>query len=102
MSFQPTLDRILVRPIEAAAVTAGGILLSENYTQSKTQQGEVLAIGLGVFQNGELIPVMVEVGDTVTYLRGAGVEVTSDNEKLLLIREGDILGYESNDEVIED
>lgn len=91
----------MVRPIEAATTTAGGILLADNYSQSKTQQGLVLAVGCGVFQNGDLTPVMVEVGDTVTYLRGAGVEVTSDNEKLQLIREGDILGYESSDEVVD-
>lgn len=102
MSFQPTLDRVLVRPIEAATTTAGGIILADNYSQSKTQQGDVLNVGPGVFQNAELAPVMIATGDVVTYLRGAGVEVTSDGEKLLLIREGDILGYESNDEVVED
>lgn len=100
MSFQPTLDRVLVRPIEAARTTAGGILLPDN-SQQKLVQGEVVNVGFGTYQLGELVPVLLDAGDIVTYVRGSGVEVVSGTEKLLLLREGDILGYES-EEVVED
>lgn len=93
MSFQPTFDRILVDPIDAEKTTPGGIILSDR-TQAKTQQGIVVSVGSGTYQNGQLIPVRIAVGSTVTFQRGAGLEIQDDVTKRLLLREGDILGVE--------
>ena len=92
MTFVPTLDRVLVEPIEAETTTPGGIILSDR-TQSKTLKGRVLSVGAGVYQDGKLISIRIPVGATVTFLRGAGVEIENGLAKNLLLREGDILGY---------
>lgn len=92
--FQPTMDRITVRPLDVDEKSAGGIILSER-SQSRTQQGEVVAVGNGVISNmGNPVPVRLAVGATVTFMRGSGIEVKSDGESLLLLREGDVLGVE--------
>jgi chaperonin GroES len=93
MSFQPTFDRVLVDPIDAEQVSPGGILLSDR-TQSKTQQGTVVSVGNGTYQNAQLIPVRITVGSIVTFQRGAGLELQDGATKRLLLREGDILGTE--------
>lgn len=94
--LQPTYDHVLVEVLENDNVTAGGIILTDNSASSKIQQAKVLAIGPGMYQNGVLIPVRLSVGSTVHYLRGQGIEIPAnkDQDKTLMLREGDIIGVE--------
>jgi co-chaperonin GroES (HSP10) len=41
--------------------------------------------------NGNVVPTKVQVNDEIIYRRNAGVEVTIDDEVLLLLNESDIL-----------
>ena len=63
------------------------------YSKEKPQQGEVLAVGPGKRseQTGELIPVDVEVGDTVVYAKYGGTEISSGGEELLILSARDVL-----------
>jgi chaperonin GroES len=91
--FTPLGDRVLVRPVKEEAVTKGGIVLPQNAVE-KPRRGAVLAVGPGLpdLQRGERLPIPVEVGDEVLYSQYGGVEVRIDNEPLLILREGDLLG----------
>jgi chaperonin GroES len=91
MKLRPLSDRIVVRPVEREAKTASGIILPES-AREKPQEGEVLAVGPGARNDkGEHMPLDIKVGDIVLYAKYAGTEVKLDEEKLLILRESDIL-----------
>ncbi len=90
MRLKPLGDRIVIRQIEAEEVTASGIVLPDT-AQEKPQRGEVLAVGDGRYDDGERVPLDLEVGDEVIYAKYGGTEVTIDGEDLLILRESDVL-----------
>ena len=93
MKLRPLSDRIVVKPIEREAKTASGIILPES-AREKPQEGEVIAVGPGARNDkGEHMPLDIQVGDTVLYAKYAGTEVklNGNEEKLLILRENDIL-----------
>lgn len=91
LSLKPLGDRLIVKPIEQDDVTAGGIMLPDT-AKEKPQKGEVLAAGPGARNDaGERVKMDVKVGDKVLYAKYAGTEVKLDGEKVLVLRESDIL-----------
>ena len=92
MNLQPLEDRIVVRASEGESKTASGLVIPDT-AKEKPQEGEVLAVGPGRFdEDGEKrIPVDVEVGDRVLYSKYAGTEVKIDGEELLVVPSRDIL-----------
>jgi chaperonin GroES len=92
MNLQPLEDRIVVRPGESEETTASGLVIPDT-AKEKPQQGEVLAVGPGKRsdQTGEIIPVDVNVGDTVVYSKYGGTEITSDGEDVLILSARDVL-----------
>src|SRR4029453_3258525 len=75
VSIKPLEDRIVVRPLEAEQTTASGLVIPDS-AQEKPQEGEVVAIGPGRFDdNGNRVPVDVAVGDVVIYSKYGGTEV---------------------------
>lgn len=95
VQFKPLGDRVLVRPQEKQETkTASGIILTESSTQSQKVYGEVVEVGTGIFsQSGERIPMTVQVGDTVMYEKGQGInEIEIEDEKFLLFNEHQLIG----------
>ena len=91
INIQPLADRVVVRPIEREEVTKGGIYLPDT-AKEKPQEGEVLAVGQGrLSEDGKRIPMDVKVGDIVVYARYGGTEIKVDDDKLMILRESDIL-----------
>jgi len=91
MAVQPIADRVLVRPLEMEERSKGGVIIPDT-AKEKPQMGEVLAVGPGKIQeNGQRLAPEVKKGDKVLYTSYAGTEVKIDGEKLLLMRESDIL-----------
>ena len=92
MALKPLDDRIVVRPSEAEEKTASGLVIPDT-AKEKPQQGEVLAVGPGrrSDQTGDLIPLDVQVGDTVVYSKYGGTEITVDGEDLLILSARDVL-----------
>lgn len=92
MKLQPLDDRIVVRPSEAEAMTASGLVIPDT-AKEKPQQGEVLAAGPGrrSENTGELIPLGIDVGDTVVYSKYGGTEIAIDGEDLLILTSRDVL-----------
>jgi chaperonin GroES len=89
--LQPLGDRVVVRPSEGEAETAGGIVLPHT-AQKRPHGGEVLAVGPGrILDSGRLIPVAVKVGDTVIYSKYSGTEVTWQDQDLIILDEDSIL-----------
>jgi chaperonin GroES len=91
LSLKPLGDRVVVQPIEQDDVTVGGIMLPDT-AKEKPQKGEILAVGPGGRNDaGERVELDVKVGDTVLYAKYAGTEIKLDGEKVLVLRESDIL-----------
>ncbi len=92
MKFRPLHDRIVVKRIDAEQKTAGGIIIPDT-AKEKPQQGEVIAVGPGVRNEaGQVVPLDVQVGDTVLFGKWSGTEVKIDGEDLLIMKESDIMG----------
>ena len=89
--IQPLEDRIVVKPNDAEAVTASGLVIPDT-AKEKPQQGEVLAVGTGRrSDSGDLIPMDVNVGDTVVYSKYGGTEITIEGSDLLILSSRDVL-----------
>jgi chaperonin GroES len=85
-------DRVLVKPIESESKTASGIYLPES-AKEKPVRGEVISIGPGKrLDNGQRAQMSVKKGDTVVYGKYAGTEVELKGDKLLILRESELLG----------
>ena len=92
MKFRPLHDRVLVRRIEAAEKTAGGIIIPDS-AQEKPQEGEVVAIGTGTrAEDGTVTPLDLKAGDKILFGKWSGSEVKIDGEDLLIMKESDVLG----------
>jgi len=91
LKLKPLADRLVVSPIEREEMTASGIYVPET-AKEKPQEGEVVAVGPGrKDEEGKRIPMDVSQGDRVLYARYAGTEVKLEDEKYLILKEGDIL-----------
>jgi chaperonin GroES len=91
MKLKPLGGRVIVEPIEQEEMTAGGIILPET-AKEKPQEGKILAAGPGDRrEDGERVPMEVQIGDKVLYAKYSGTEVKMDGKKLLILRESDIL-----------
>jgi chaperonin GroES len=92
LQLRPLGDRVVVEPIEAQETFADGQLILPDTAKEKPQQGEVLAVGLGRKDDeGNRVPMDVEVGQIVLYAKYGGTEVKIDGKKLLILKESDIL-----------
>ena len=70
MRLKPVNDKIVVKPNEKnkEEKTASGIILPDTVQDGTLIEGKVVAVGEGMYSaNGTLIPVVVDVGDTILY-----------------------------------
>ncbi len=92
MNFRPLHDRICVEPVEQESKTAGGIIIPDT-AKEKPMEGKVLAVGQGHrTEDGEVVPLDVKEGNHVLYGRWSGSEVTIEGQKILIMRESDVMG----------
>jgi chaperonin GroES len=90
VSLQPLEDRIVVKPSEGEEMTASGLVIPDT-AKEKPQEGEVLAVGPGRFEDGDRVPLDVKVGDKVIYSKYGGTEVKVEGEELLILSARDVL-----------
>jgi chaperonin GroES len=95
VEVKPLADRVLVEPIETEETTSSGIVLPDT-AKEKPQQGRVVAVGSGrLANNGERVPMSVQVGDVVLFAQYAGSEVKIDGKEYLIMNENEILAVVS-------
>ena len=90
VTIKPLEDRILVKSIDAEQTTASGLVIPDT-AKEKPQEGEVLAVGPGRFEDGQRLPLDIKVGDKVIYSKYGGTEVTVDGDDLLILTSRDVL-----------
>ena len=96
MKLKPVNDKIVVKPNkkDEEDITESGIILPETVDQGKLLEGEVVAVGEGMYSaNGTLIPVVVNVGETILYNKHAQTHeygdylIMSVNEVLSIVKD---------------
>ena len=90
IKVKPLADRVVVKASEEAETMRGGLYIPDT-AKEKPQQGEIVAVGPGRFDEGKRVPMDVKVGDKVLYGKYSGTEVTVDGETYLILRESDVL-----------
>jgi chaperonin GroES len=92
VKLTPLHDRILVRRVEEAETTRGGIIIPDT-AKDKPQEGEVISVGKGKTNDkGETFPLAVKAGDRILFGKYAGNEIKLDGEEYLIMREEEVLG----------
>ena len=90
LTVSPLADRVVVRSLEGHEQTRGGLFIPDT-AKEKPQEGEILAVGPGRFDEGKRVPMDLKVGDKVLFGKYSGTEVMIDGESLLILRETDVL-----------
>ena len=92
MQVRPLYDRLLIKRLEEASQTAGGLFLPEA-AKEKPQRGEVIAAGNGrIGDDGQVRDLVIKVGDIVVFGKYAGNEIKVEGENRLILKEDDVLG----------
>ncbi len=93
MKLRPLGDHIIVKPAKAEEVTKSGIVLPDTADKEKPEQGEVIAVGPGKWDDkGEKrLPISVKVGDKVVFKKYSPDEVEVDDEEYLVLSESDLI-----------
>ena len=88
--LKPLDDRIVVQASEGDQTTASGLVIPDT-AKEKPQEGTVVAIGPGKFEDGVRVPLDVSVGDKVIYSKYGGTEVKVQGEEYLILSARDVL-----------
>ena len=96
VNIKPLEDRIVVRQVDAEQTTASGLVIPDT-AKEKPQEGEVVAVGPGRFNEDgdERIPMDISVGDKVIYSKYGGTEVKYPGEEFLILSARDVLAIVS-------
>lgn len=91
MNIRPLHDRVVIKRMEEARTSAGGIVIPDSATE-KPSKGEVVAVGNGkVTDAGAVHALDVKVGDKVIFGQYSGADVKVDGAEFLIMREDDIM-----------
>jgi chaperonin GroES len=96
VNIKPLEDRIVVKPLDAEQTTASGLVIPDT-AKEKPQEGEVVAVGPGRFnEDGDgRVPMDISVGDKVIYSKYGGTEVKYGGEEFLILSGRDVLAVVS-------
>ena len=96
VNIKPLEDRIVVKQLDAEQTTASGLVIPDT-AKEKPQEGEVIAVGPGRFNEDgdERIPMDITVGDKVIYSKYGGTEVKYSGEEYLILSARDVLAIVS-------
>jgi chaperonin GroES len=92
MNFKPMFDKLLIKRDDAEEVSPGGILIPEA-AEEIPARGVVVAAGAGArTESGQVISMVVRVGDKVVFGKYAGSDIEIDGEKFVIIEEENVMG----------
>lgn len=94
---RPLGDRVIVRPLteeELGTTSPSGIIIPESAKKEKPEQGIVIAVGPGKWdEDGEKrIPMEVKEGDRVVFSKYGFDELKYEDEEYYIVAESSILG----------
>ena len=90
MAIKPLGDRVLIEVVDEEMQKQGTLYIPDT-AKEKPQEGKVVAVGNGRYEDGKLVPLDVKVGDKVLYGKYSGTEIKHENKEYLIVRESDHL-----------
>jgi chaperonin GroES len=92
INIKPLEDRIVVQALDAEETTASGLVIPDT-AKEKPQEGKVLAVGPGRFnEDGDArVPLDVSIGDVVVFSKYGGTEIKYEGEDYLILSARDVL-----------
>jgi len=90
LKLSPLADRVAIRPMEETETMKGGLYIPDT-AKEKPIQGEIIAVGAGRREKGEVVPMELKVGDRVVYGKYSGTQVELNGEEIILIKESDVI-----------
>jgi chaperonin GroES len=87
--LKPLEDRVVVKPIEEEETTLSGLVIPDT-AKEKPTEGEVVAVGPGRYEDGNLVPMGVKVGDRVIYSKYGGNEYKYKGDEYVILQARDI------------
>jgi len=96
IGIKPLADRVVVRSLteeELGTKSAAGIILPDTVSKEKPEQGIVMAVGNGKWdEDGEnRIPVEVKVGDRIVFSKYGFDDVKVGDKEYIIVGEASIL-----------
>lgn len=90
---RPLADRVVVRPADKneEQTLASGIIIPETIDRERPSKGTVVAVGPGKYDDGDLIPMEVAVGDTILFSKYGFDEVKIDGVEYYILAESSVL-----------
>jgi chaperonin GroES len=86
----PLADRVAIKPLEETETMKGGLYIPDT-AKEKPIQGEVVAVGPGRREKGDVVPMELKVGDRVVYGKYSGTQVELGGDEIILIKESDVI-----------
>jgi chaperonin GroES len=90
MKIKPLRDQVLIEPLKEE-VKRGGIILPDTVTKERPEQGKVVAVGEGRWEDGKLVKPSVKKGDVVLFTKYGPNQIKIDEKEYLIAKEEDIL-----------
>ncbi|MDY6967826.1 MAG: co-chaperone GroES [Spirochaetota bacterium] len=90
MAIKPLGDRVIIEVQEEDLQKEGSLFIPDT-AKEKPQQGKVIAVGKGRFEDGKWVPLDVKIDDTILYGKYSGTEIKYQGKEYLIVRESDIL-----------
>lgn len=94
LKIRPLADRVLLKPISSdEEKNISGIIIPDTVSKEKPEQGRVVAVGEGRWdEDGEkLIPMTVKVGDVVLFSKYGFDEIKVEGVEYYILKEDNIL-----------
>lgn len=91
LGIQPLADRIVVLPMKAETMSASGIIIPDSANKEKPAKGKVVAVGPGRYDDGDLLPMSVKVGQTVLFSKYGYDEVKVEGVEYYILPESQVL-----------
>lgn len=89
---QAILDNVIVRPCKSDEISEFGIIVPES-VQERSNRCVIVSHGNGTKRNSLPFPEGYGVGSECIHIKGAGVEIEENGEKLYIIKAQDILTF---------
>ena len=91
MKLKPLADNIVVKGISNEEITKSGIIIPDTVDKEKPEQGEVVAVGPGKYENGQLIPMEVKVGNKIIFKKYSPDDFKLEGEEVLVLKQEDVI-----------
>jgi len=91
LALKPLGNRVIAVRLEAQETMKGGIILPDS-AKKKQETAKVVAVGPGKrLDDGKILPVQVNIGDTILMDKYSGQEVNIDDEEYIILKADDII-----------